>query len=131
MSVGLWVAAGSCLLLALGHAGIGSRWVLPHLRRSDFPATPFGPPSLTRTMLRFTWQIVTVLLLGMATLFAILAGTEIGGGRTLILRWLGTVWLIAFVIAAWDVRRRPRTLVRFPTPILFAVIAAVAWTASM
>ncbi len=129
MSFGLWIAAGSCLLLALGHAAIGSRWVLPHLRTSDFPATPFGPSSLTRTMIRFTWQIVTVLLVGMGTLFAILAGGD--GGRTLILRWLGTLWLIAFVLAVWDVRRRPRTLVRFPAPLLFAVIAVGAWTATM
>ena len=45
MSVELEIAGLSCLALALGHATVGLRWVLPNLTREGLPSTPFGPPS--------------------------------------------------------------------------------------
>jgi hypothetical protein len=48
-----------CLALALGHATIGQRWVLPVLTKERLPSTPIGPPSMTIGMLRFTWPVVT------------------------------------------------------------------------
>jgi hypothetical protein len=51
-----------------GHTTIGLRWILPNLRKERMPSTPFGPPSMTLDMVRFTWHIVSVLLVGFGIL---------------------------------------------------------------
>ena len=124
------VIAGVCsLLLAVGHTLIGMRWVLPNLTEGRLPRTPFGPPSMTLGMVRFTWEIVSVLLPGFGVLFLILAWTD-ADPTTLILRWLGVLWLAATAISLWNARHRLRSLVRFPAPILMAVVAVMCWIAS-
>jgi hypothetical protein len=59
MRPGLTIAALICVCLALGHAIIGLRWVVPNLTKERFPATPFGRPSTKASMMRFTWHDVT------------------------------------------------------------------------
>src|SRR5262249_60489260 len=59
MNAELTIAGLGCAALATGHGVIG-RWVLSGLRSYRLPATPFGPPSVTAGMVRFTWHIVTV-----------------------------------------------------------------------
>lgn len=46
MSAELAIAGGSCAALALGHATVGLRWVLPNLKKGCLPSTPLGPPSM-------------------------------------------------------------------------------------
>jgi hypothetical protein len=124
------VIAGVCsLFLALGHTVIGMRWVLPNLTEGRLPRTPFGPSSMTLGMVRFTWQIVSVILPGFGVLFLILALTD-ADPKTLILRWGGMLWLAATAISLWNVRHRLRSLVRFPVPFFMAVVAAMCWIAS-
>ncbi len=47
--------------MAFGHEAIGRIWVLPNIREEELPTTPFGPRSLTRSMIRFrvTWHVVS------------------------------------------------------------------------
>jgi hypothetical protein len=56
MNVELAIAGLGCLVLAFGHTAIGLRWVLPNLTEGRLPSTPFGPPSMTLGMVRFTWN---------------------------------------------------------------------------
>jgi hypothetical protein len=46
------------------------------------------------------------------------------------LRWFAAFWLAATALASWEARRRPRSLLRFPVPLIFVVIAVLCWTAS-
>jgi hypothetical protein len=87
MNVALAIAALGCLVLALGHTTIGLRWVLPNLTKGSLPSTPFGSPSMTLGMVRFTWHVLSVLLLGFGILLMVLAWAPGADPKTLLLRW--------------------------------------------
>ena len=130
MNAELMIAGLGCAVLAAGHAFIG-RSVLPGLRSYHLPATPFGPPPVTAGMLRFTWHIVTVVLLAFSVLLITLAWAGIADLRTLLLRWLAVFWLAATATSFWVAGRRVRNMLRPPIPVLFAVIAVMCWVASI
>jgi hypothetical protein len=130
MDVELTIAALGWFLLAFGHTTIGGAWVLPELSAKRLPSTPFGPPSLTLNMLRFTWHIVTVVLVSFGVLFLILAWAPDANTKTLVLRWAAAFLLCATALAGWQVRRRPLSLVRLPVPLVFVLIAAMCLAAS-
>jgi len=130
MNVELAIAALGCFVLAFGHTSIGLRWVLPNLTKGRLPSTPFGPPSMTLSMVRFTWHIVSVLLTAFGILFMTLAWAPDANPKTLLLRWFAALWLAATALGCWEARRRPRSLLRLPVPLVTVVIAAMCWTAS-
>jgi hypothetical protein len=130
MNVELGIAALGCFVLALGHTAIGLRWVLPNLTRGSLPSTPVGPPSMTFGMVRFTWQVLSILLVGFGILLMALAWAPAGDPKTLLLRWVAALWLAATALACWNARRRPRSLLRLPVPLVFVMIAVLCWTAS-
>lgn len=94
------------------------------------PSTPFGPPSMTLGMVRFTWHIVTVMNVALGTLFITLAWAADVDPETLLLRWFAAFWIAATATVFWVARRRPRNLLRLPVPVLFVVIAVMCWIAS-
>ena len=130
MNLELAIAGLSCFVLAFGHATLGLRWILPNLTKERLPSTPVGPPSMTLGMVRFTWYVVSVLLVGFAILLMTLAWAPDADPKTLLLRWVAAVWLAATALACWNARRRPSSLLRFPVPLVFVVIAVLCWTAS-
>jgi hypothetical protein len=130
MNVELAIAGLGCFLLAFGHTTIGLRWVLPKLSKGCLPSTPFGPPSMTLGMVRFTWQVASVVLVGFGVLFMTLAWAPDADPKTLLLRWCAGFWLAATALAGWNARRRPSSLLRLPVPLVFVVIAVMCWTAS-
>jgi hypothetical protein len=130
MNVELAIAGLGWFVLAFGHTMVGLRWVLPSLREVRLPSTPFGPPSMSLAMVRFTWHIVSVLLLAFGILFMTLAWAPDADPKTLLLRWSAAVVLAATALACWQARRRPRSLLRLPVPMVLVVIAVMSWTAS-
>jgi hypothetical protein len=130
MNLELGIAALGCFVLALGHTTIGLRWVFPNLTKGRLPSTPVGPPSMTFGMVRFTWQVLSILLVGFGVLLMTLAWAPDADPKTLLLRWFAAFWLAATALAGWNARRRPRRLLRFPVPLVFVVIAVMCWTAS-
>jgi hypothetical protein len=130
MNVELAIAGLGCFVLAFGHTTIGLRWVLPSLTNGRLPSTPIGPPSMTLGMVRFTWQVVSVLLVGFGILLMALAWAPDADPKTLLLRWFAVFWLAATALACWNARRRPSSLLQFPVPLVFVVIAVMCWTAA-
>ena len=130
MNLELAIAALGCFVLALGHMTIGLRWVLPNLTKGRLPSTPVGSTSMTLGMVRFTWHIVSILLLGFGVLLMTLAWAPGADPRILLLRWFAALWLAATAQACWQARRRPSSLLRLPVPLVFVVIAVMCWTAS-
>jgi hypothetical protein len=130
MNAELAIAGLGCFVLAFGHTMVGLRWVLPNLTKGRLPSTPFGSPSMTLGMVRFTWHIVSILLVGFGILFMALAWAPDADSKTLLLRWCAALWLAATALAGWNVRRRPSSLLRLPVPLVFVVIAVMCWTAS-
>jgi len=130
MKIELTIAALGCLVLAFGHATIGLRWVLPSLTNGRVPSTPVGPPSMTVGMLRFTWHVVSGVLLTFGVILMALAWAPDADPKTLLLRCLAALFLAGTAKACWDARRRPARLLRLPVPFVFVVIAALCLTAS-
>ena len=128
MRVEMAIAGVGCLLLAFGHTAIGIRWVLPNVKGANLPDTPFGPRSLTVGMLRFTWVVVSLMLTLFAVLFLALAWTD--DVDEVLTWWLAAFWTIAAGTALGQGRRRPRAMLRFPVPIVIALVAAMCWLAA-
>lgn len=132
MKTAVGIAGLLCVALALGHATLGIVWVLPGLNQDDLPKTPFGPKAMTEAMIRATWHIITVFVLGLAGLLMTLAWAD-ADPRTAVLRWLAAMWLGAATVASWAAIRRVtklRHLLRLPVPVLFVVVAILCWWAS-
>lgn len=129
MNVALSIAALASLLLALGHATAG-RPILPTFAERSLPQTVFGPPSLTLSMLRFTWHGITVLLVATSILLAVLAATSDIDPKTMTLRWLAGLWLASTLLSLWESRQTPSNLLRFPVPAIFLAVSLLCWTAS-
>jgi hypothetical protein len=119
----------SCAALAVGHWLVG-RWVLPSLTREGMPRTPFGSRSTSLGMVRFTWHIVTVVLVAFAALLMMLAWAANADAETLLLRWFTAFWIAATATVFWVARPRPRDLLRLPVPMVFVVIAVMCGIAS-
>src|SRR5512132_706181 len=130
MKVELAIAGLGCFVLAFGHTTVGLRWVLPNLTKGRLPSTPVGSPSMTLGMVRFTWHVVSILLVGFGVLFMALAWAPGADPRILLLRWFAALWLAATALACCQARRRPSSLLRLPVPLVFVVIAVLCWTAS-
>ena len=129
MNVEIAVAGGCCAVLAAGHTTVG-RFVLPKMTNELLPATRFGPPGVTRNMIRITWHVVTLMLLGFSALLLTLAAGADINTETLVLRWFVGVSVAAIALFAWSSRRRLRDLLRLPVPLVFAVIGAMCWLAT-
>jgi hypothetical protein len=67
---------------------------------------------MTVGMARFTWHIVTVTLLAFGTLLLMLAWADDVDPKTLLLRWLAALWLVAL----HRTQRRERGLRSDPMP---------------
>jgi hypothetical protein len=130
MSVELAIAGLGCFLLAFGHTTIGVRWVLRDLTEEGLSSTPFGPPSLTLSMLRFTWEVVSLVLVAFGVLLTTLAFAPHVDVETFLLRLLAAFWLVAAARAIWDVRHRLRSVLRLPVPLVFVLVAAMCWVGS-
>lgn len=130
MDVGVAVAGGLCVALALGHTTVGVVWVLPALEEDHLPETPFGPRSTTLAMIRVTWSIVTVFVLALGGLFLHLSVDTGGDAQVLLLRWFAAMWAAATAMAWAVARLRPRALMRLPVPLLWIAVAALCWEAT-
>jgi hypothetical protein len=130
MTAELAIAGLCCFILAVGHTAIGVRWVLPDLADRNLSGTPFGPPRLTLTMLRFTWHVVTLMLIGFGVLLTTLAWAPGVDPETLLLRCLAALWLVAGALAVWNARHRLSSILRLPAPLVMFLIAALCWAAT-
>ena len=133
MDVQLGIAGLLCLALAIGHTTVGVVWVLPSLTEERLPRTPFGPPSMSLSMVRVTWFVVTIFALGMGGLLLSMAVADHLDAKTLLLRWLAGMWLAATAMVFWvaPVRRdNLREFLRLPVPVLWVAVAVLCWTAS-
>lgn len=130
MDVGLAIAAIICVALGLGHLAIGVVWVLPGLGQEQVPQTPFGSRSMTMSMLRVTWYIVTIFVLALAVILFALAGDAEVDVTKLMLRTFAGMWLVATAMSLWVSGRPTRRLLRLPVPVLWVIVAALCWNAS-
>lgn len=132
MTVGLGIAGILCIALALGHLTVGVIWILPHLTKERLPRTPFGGGTMTESMIRVTWYIVTVFVLALGGLLISLAWSD-ADPEVLLLRWFAAMWFVATAMATVVAARRVRSVrgvLRLPVPLIWIVVAVLCWQAS-
>jgi hypothetical protein len=132
MKVELAIAGWLCVALAAGHTTVGVRWILPGLDEHQLPTTPFGPRSMSLSMIRISWFVVTIFALGMGGLLLTLAWSD-ADPQTAILRWLAGIWLAATVMVPLVSPIRGQGILRsarLPVPLFWVAVAVLCWLAS-
>lgn len=129
MDVGLGVAGMLCIAMAAGHMTIGVVWVLPRIDKAGLPETPFGSRSMTQSMVRVTWHVVTIFAAGLGVVLTSLAIDPGADVKSLLLRSVAVMWLAAAAMAGFVARPAWRHLPRLPVPFLWVVVAALCWRA--
>jgi hypothetical protein len=109
------------------HGGAGEVLILRKLFLGDLPSSRFGGPAATRVIIRVTWHIVT---LTFAVLGSALATCGfLGPGDAC--RGIGIVAASSFTgyvaVAAVVALQPPRRIPRHAGPLVFIVVAALAW----
>ena len=130
MDAGLGAAGIICIAVALGHATVGLRWVLPRLSVDRLPDTGLGPATMTAGMIRVTWHVVTIFVLCLGGLLVTLAWDPGADPKTMLLRWFAGMWIATTVLAGWITRRRPLSPLT-PVPVLWTITAVLLWWASL
>jgi hypothetical protein len=128
MNVPFALAGVLAIIGAAVHGIAGEKLVVTKLGAEILPSSPFGGPSVTKLMIRASWHITTIAFVvigGALTACAPGASSEAcrGIGRVAALAYAG---FLAVTIGL-AVARGPRALTRHPAPLLFGIVAVLAW----
>jgi hypothetical protein len=124
-------AAAAVLIVGTGaaHSVLGERLILRRLDVASLPPTPIGGRDVTQGLVRVAWHLWTAALLVMAGALGSCAAV----GPSDACRAVGWITggsfasFLAIASALALFRRSPRLLLTHPAPLLFAVVAALAW----
>ena len=124
-----FAVAGVLALVGAGVHGVGGeKLVVTRLAAENLPSSPFGGSTFTKIMIRASWHITTIAFLvmgGALTACAPGATSEAcrGVGRVSALAYSGFLVLTVGLAA----RQITRGQLRHPAPLLFGIVAALAW----
>ena len=130
MNVALVVAGSFAILGAAIHGVGGDVLVVRKLSAQALPATRFGSPQMTKTMIHAAWHITTIAFLT-AGCALILSGSVLDGDVARGLGFLGAGAVTGFAgvvigLGAASVDS-PRSFLVHPGPALLTATAALAW----
>jgi hypothetical protein len=125
------VVAGSLALLGAAiHGGAGEVLVVRKLSPAILPASRFGGPRTTKTMIHVTWHMTTIAFLSVGSAL-LLSGSVLHGdtaqGMALVAAGASTGLAVVTVGVGAAYARSPRSLLRHPAAALLAATAALAW----
>jgi len=130
VNVPLIVAGVLALLGAAIHGGAGEVLVVRKLAPAMLPASRFGGPRTTKTMIHVTWHMATVAFLTVGSAL-LLSGSVLDGdtarGVGLVAAGAATGLAVVTVGLGAAYSRSPRSLLRHPAPALLIATAALAW----
>lgn len=123
--------AGSLAILGAAVHGLGGEiLVVRRLSPGTLSPTPFGGPRMTMAMIHVTWHLTTIAFFATGSAL-LLSGTVLDGdsARAIALVAAGecTCFAVLMVGLGLAATGSPRSLLRHPGPLVFAVIAALAW----
>lgn len=126
------IAGALSLLAAAIHGGAGEVLVVRKLSTEALFPTRFGGPTFTKLMIRATWHITTLafLVIGSAMIACAPAGSSqaCGGvGRLTAIAFASFAALTIGLVARRGPRAMLRALRRHPAPMVFVVVAVLAW----
>ena len=126
VNVPLIVAGALAFLGAAIHGGAGELLVVRKLSPAMLPATRFGGPRTTQTMIHVTWHMTTIAFLTVGSAL-LLAGSVLDGDTARALGLLAAGASTGFAALAVGIGASPRSLFRHPGPAVLIATAALAW----
>jgi hypothetical protein len=125
------IVAGSLAVLGAAIHGVGGELhVVRKLSPDTLPASSFGGPRTTKTMIHVTWHLTTIafLTVGLALL---LAGAVLDGDTADGFALLGAAASTGFAVLTLGLgaayARSARSLLRHPAAAVLTATAALAW----
>jgi hypothetical protein len=129
IAAGVLAMVGACI-----HGAAGEVLVVRNLSLRMLPATRFGGPQVTKTMLHVTWHMTTFAFVTVGSAL-LLSGSIVDGdaarGIALVASGEATGFAALAVGLGGAYRRLPRSLHRHPAPILLTATAALGWWGSL
>jgi len=113
-------------LMSIVHSIVGELLILIPLQKAQGLPAVRGSVHATRSTLRFTWHITSVLGLGIAFIFFYFARlTELNSEQIVILRILSLTFLASFVVAIVGSRAR------HPSWMVFLIVSILTWLSTL
>jgi hypothetical protein len=131
-----FVIAGALALLGAAiHGGVGEALVVSKLQTNVLAPTRFGGPSMTKLMIRATWHITTLafVVIGSALAVCAPAGSSEacrGVGHMAAISYAAFGALAMGLVANKGPRALVRVVRRHPAPLIFVLVAVLAWRGS-
>jgi hypothetical protein len=125
------IVAGSLAILGAAIHGVGGELlVVRKLSPGMLPASRFGGPAMTKSMIHVTWHMTTIAFLTVGSAL-LLAGSVLHGdaarGIGLLAAGASTGFAALAVGLGGAYRQFPRSLFRHPAPAVLTATAALAW----
>jgi hypothetical protein len=122
------LAAGALLLVAAAVHGLGGELlVVRRLSSRAMPSSPFGGPSMTKTMIGVTWHLTTIAFVELGTLEIYAAVVSGGASRGVELLAAGTATAFAVLAIGAGLRHGPAALLRHAGPLVLVTVAGLTW----
>jgi hypothetical protein len=130
------IAAALALVAAAIHGGVGEALVVSKLRHEVLSPTRFGGAVMTKLMIRVTWHITTLafVVIGSALAVCSPAGPSnacVAAGRVASVSFASFFALAGGLAIAAQGRRVGKGMLRHPGPLVFALVAGLAWWGSI
>jgi hypothetical protein len=130
LNVPLIIAGSLAILGAAIHGAGGEVLVVRKLSPGMLPASPFGGPRTTKTMIHVTWHLTTIAFLAVGSAL-LLSGTVLHGdsarGIAVLAAGAATGFAALTVGMGAAYSRSPRSLLRHPAAIVLIATAVLAW----
>jgi hypothetical protein len=129
------IVAGSLAILGAAIHGVGGEvLVVRKLTPGTLPASRFGGPRTTKTMIHVTWHMTTIAFVTVGSAL-LLSGSVLHGdttrGISLVAAGASTGFAALAVGLGAAYSKSPRSLFRHPGPAVLTATAALAWCGAL
>jgi hypothetical protein len=122
------LVGGALLLVAAAVHGLGGHLlVVRRLSSRALAPSPFGGPSMTKTMIGVTWHITTLAFAQLGALLIYAAVVSGGADRGVELLAAATATAFAVLAVGAGLRHGPAALLRHAGPLVLATVAGLTW----